>query len=100
MAETDERLDKFFNPQTDLQEALETHLKYCQSNAETREAIRHLIQYRQLLRDAEVERLEAETTSALERLQELEGELVLEEIRHFKDILVLHRRLLELNGPR
>jgi len=98
MGENNTTLDTFFHDQTDLDEALEAHLQYCESKAEILQAIHHLIEHRNLLHDAEIARLEAETTAALNHLQSLEGKHVLEEIRHFKDILNLHRRLIELNG--
>ena len=98
MTETDTSLDRFFVNNGSFEEAVTEYLKYCQSRSEMRQAINHLIEHRELLRDSQIAQLEAQAAGLLKTLQSVEREEVLEEIRSFKDILALHRRLVEING--
>jgi hypothetical protein len=62
---------------------------------ELRDLISSLIAHRQALGAAELDRLEAESRDLLARLQRVETEKVVEELRCFKDVLTLHRQLVE-----
>ena len=71
--------------------------RYSRTESEFRETIDHLIRRREMLRDAELEKLEAESDRLITALEELDREKLLEELRCFKEVLELHRRLV--NGP-
>lgn len=98
MAERNINLENFFRTPDTFDGALNDYLKYCDSTTELRAAIHHLIEYRDLLRESEISQLQTDAEGLLERLREIEKEEILAEIRAFKDILTLHRRLLEANG--
>lgn len=51
-----------------------------------------------MLRDAELDRLEAESRKLLDKLNETALRKMLEEIKSFKDVVALQRRLLEENA--
>ncbi len=73
------------------QSAEEFLAKFNSSKAELRELIDHLIQHRQLLRDAEIECLEREAQRLVERLKENKVAILVEEIDCLKDILALQK---------
>jgi len=62
-----------------------------------RETIAYLIEHRQKLRDKELVRLEKEADTLLKKLERIEQEQIVEEIKCFKEILSLQKRLIE-NG--
>lgn len=65
------------------------------ANCEIRDIISFLIMRRELIRDDALERLEKDTRALVSRLEELNGEALLEELECFKDILELHRLSIE-----
>ena len=80
------------------QETPEDFIKrYSSTETELRETIAYLINHRQLLRDAELEVLQAEAESLVKRLKDTKLKMLVEEIECFKEILALHKRLLEKN---
>ncbi len=80
------------------QESLEDFIKrYSVTETELRETIAYLINHRQLLRDAELEVLQVEAESLVKRLKDTKLKMLVEEIECFKEILDLHKRLLEKN---
>ena len=70
----------------------------CASEAELREIISYLIQNREMLRDRELERLQAEADGLLNKLRKNQQDRLLESIACFKDILALQKALLSQNG--
>ncbi len=82
----------FSNPDSD--DATRELLHWSRTTAELREAVSYLIAHREALRDAELQRLTTEARTLLSRLSELRQEALLEEIRCFKDVLLLHRKAL------
>ncbi len=69
----------------------------CASEAELREIISFLIQNREHQRDRELARLQAEADELVTRLCQNQSERLLECISCFKDIVRLHRQLVEQN---
>jgi hypothetical protein len=82
----------FSNPDND--DATRELLHWSRTGTELREAVTYLIRHREALRDNELQRLTTETRTLLSRLSELRQEALLEEIRCFKDVLLLHRKAL------
>lgn len=72
-------------------------LKHSSTRKELEETISYLIQHREMLRDVELERLEAESEKLLRKLREIDTEIILEEIQCFKEILSLQKKLIEEN---
>ena len=62
---------------------------------ELRDIIEYLIQHRELLRDAELEKLENDARTLMEKLEKSRRAALLEEISCFKEILQLHREMIE-----
>jgi len=60
-----------------------------------RETIAYLIENRQLLRDKEIARLEKESNTLLKKLEKIEQEQIIEELRCFKEALSLQKMLME-----
>jgi len=60
-----------------------------------KDLIQGLIQHRELLRDCELECLERESTKLLSSLDRNERAQLKETISCFKDVLALHKRLVE-----
>jgi hypothetical protein len=79
-------------------DAVDEFLRYCGSQRELRQTIAFLIEQRERIRDEELERLEAESQKLFERLKQTSRRKLLEEVQSFKDILTLHKKLLQLNG--
>lgn len=73
--------------------------KHSRTEEELRETISYLIQHRELIRDVELQKLEEESRKLIERLHGISREKLIEEIKCFKDILALQRRLLENGTP-
>ena len=69
--------------------------RYSRTEAELRETIDFLIRQRELLRDVEIQRLEAESQKLIEKLRETDSQKLLAEIECFKEILVLHKKALQ-----
>ena len=80
------------------EDALNELLHGAEGLGELRDVVGFLIEHRERMRDTEIERLARETAAVLERLGELRQEALLEELRSFKDILLLQRKLVEENG--
>ena len=96
-----EMTDKEFfnNYEAHEKDSLDDFIKrYSSTETELRETIAYLIDHRELLRDAELETLKAETENLIEKLKDTKRKELLEEIECFKDILALHKRLLQKNG--
>jgi hypothetical protein len=74
--------------------------RYGRTRQEFKETIAYLINNRERIRDAELERLEAETQKLIDKLKDIDREKLLEEIACFKDILILQKRLLRENGKK
>ena len=72
--------------------------RYSSTEVELRDTIAYLIRHRELIRDVELKLLEAEAQKLLEQLRGTNLKKLLAEIECFKDILVLHRRLIEKDG--
>ena len=62
---------------------------------ELADMIEYLIQHRELIRDVELQKLEEDAQALLQNLETNKRKAVLEELRCFKDILALHRELIE-----
>jgi len=75
------------------QSAEEFILRYGSTRKELKETIAFLIRHREMLRDTELERLEAESNKLLKIVRNLEVEMMLEEIRCFKEILSLQKKI-------
>lgn len=71
--------------------------KHSATQKELEEIISYLIQHREMMRDVELERLEAESKTLLDKLKKIEAEKMTEEIKCFKNVLALQKRLLEEN---
>ena len=71
--------------------------RYSSTENELRETIAYLIHHRQLLRDVELEQLQAEAENWVEKLKETKVQILLEELECFKEVLALHKRLLQKN---
>ena len=65
---------------------------------ELRDAISFLIHRRELLRDSEIEVLEAQSQLLGEKLAESRNRILIEELDCFREILRLHKRLVSENG--
>ncbi len=71
--------------------------RYSSTESELRETIAYLIQHREMIRDVELDRLEIESQKLIEKLEEINRQKLLEEIKCFKDILALQKRLIQNN---
>ncbi len=71
--------------------------RYSSTESELRETIAYLIQHREMIRDVELERLEGESQKLIEKMEDINRQKLLEEIKCFKDILVLQKRLIQNN---
>lgn len=71
--------------------------QHSSTKKELEEIISYLIQHREMMRDVELERLQAETEALLDKLKKIEAEKMMEEIKCFKEILALQKRLMEEN---
>ena len=79
----------------DNDDALESYLNLADSEAEVREMIGFLILHRQDLRDDALLALEKETEKLLEQLDMVSREKLVVELRCFKTVLRLQRRLVQ-----
>lgn len=82
----------------EMEAATEFLMRYSRTEAELRESIDFLIRHRELMRDVELDRLEADAQALLDKSNELKQHKLLEEIRCFKDVLALQKQLLRKNG--
>ncbi len=64
---------------------------------ELRETIAYLVEHREALRDADLEKLESESAKLLERLKNIETQKILVESQSFKEILSLHKSFIQKN---
>jgi len=62
---------------------------------ELREVIEFLIHHRQLVRDQVLEKLERDARELIERLERGKKVAVVEELSCFKEVLALHRQMIE-----
>ena len=75
--------------------------EYASTEIELREMIDYLIHHRQLLRDAEIDELEAELETEIAKLKDTKLKILVEEISCLRDILALHKqRCQENDQPR
>ncbi len=77
--------------------AIDELLKVTASGAELRDVISYLIRNREQLHDEEIERLERESEELIKKLNDTKRLKLLEEIKCFKDVLALHKRLFQNN---
>ena len=91
--------DEFFKKyEAHQNETIEDFIKrYSSTETELREIISYLIHHRELMRDVELERLEAEAQKLTEKLRDNDRNQLLEEISCFKDILALQKKLIQEN---
>ena len=94
------RKNDFFNSRRGFNnETAEEFLRqFGNTQRELREAIAYLIEHREMIRDAELERLEQEARKLIEELKNIDQQKLVEEIECFKDILALQKRLIQNNG--
>lgn len=71
--------------------------RYSSTQAELRDIIAYLIRHREMMRDTELEKFEAEAEELIRKLSENKTDVLLEELSCFKDILALQKKLLEQN---
>ena len=67
------------------------------ASGDVRNAIDYLVEHRTRIRDSEIARLEKESSQLLGRVQSLDREKLVEELRCFKDVLSLYRDFGEGN---
>lgn len=72
--------------------------RYSRTDDELHDTIDYLIRHRAMLRDVELKRLRSETAKLVETLRTLERDKLAEELKCFRDILALQRRLIEEGG--
>ena len=93
---TDEEFFKKY--ETYENETTEDFIKrYSSTENELKETIDYLILHREMIRDVELDRLEEESQKLIEKLHDIDREKLLEEIKCFKDILALQKRLIQTN---
>ena len=68
--------------------------RYSRTHDELRETIAYLIRHREMIKDLELKKLHAEAKQLISRLKNIDREQLIEELRCFKDILALQRRLI------
>ena len=72
--------------------------RFSTSEAELRDIIAYLIHHRELNRDMELEKLEAEADMLIEKLRDNQLARLMESIASFREILALHKKLIEENN--
>lgn len=80
--------------QTDLYSLIE---KQSASEEALRETISFLIHHRELMRDLEIEELVSNVEELEDRIADQKRNIMIEELRCFKEVMELHRRLLKKN---
>ena len=84
------------NHDPDIEETVDDYIKrHATSVEELRTAIEFLIRRRELLRDCEIELLEHESIHLEDALRSKRQQILLEELECFKEVLAIHKRLLE-----
>lgn len=73
---------------------------FCREERDLREVIEYLIAHREMIRNGELEKLEREARQLTKTLQNTHARKMLEEIRCFKDVLALQKRLVKQNDAR
>ncbi|HEV8130296.1 MAG TPA: hypothetical protein VGQ81_03530 [Acidobacteriota bacterium] len=96
MASSDEFFKKYES--YEMEAATEFLARYSRTEAELRESIDFLIRHREMMRDVELSRLEAEAHALLDKFNQVKQHKLLEEISCFKDVLSLQKQLLRKNG--
>ncbi len=71
--------------------------RHSRTRAELRQTIEFLIRHREMVRDVELQKLESQSKQFVERLREIDRQKLVEEMKCFKDVMGLQRRLSE-NG--
>lgn len=67
-------------------------------NGDVRETINYLIVHRQLLKEEAIDALKREADELQTKLQDITLRQSVEEIKHFRDVLRLHKRLVQEHG--
>ncbi|MDA2934219.1 hypothetical protein MYX82_07735 [Acidobacteria bacterium AH-259-D05] len=78
-------------------EALDEFLNLCMTENQLRETVTYLIERREQLKNEQLEKLEAESQKLIEKLKDINGLKLLEELQCFKEILALQKRLIQMN---
>jgi len=68
--------------------------RFAANRDDLKEAILYLIHRREMLRDAEIEVLEARVEELIKKVSETKKEMLLEELDCFREVIALHKRLL------
>ena len=88
-----------FDP--DTEETTDEYLaRNVSSQADLRSAIAFLIRRRELLRDCEIEVLEHHCDKLIEQIADTKHKILLEELSCFREMIRLHKRLLENDESR
>ena len=69
------------------------------TSEELRELVTSLIEHRERVRDDELGRLERESDALLNDLDQLDRKRLVAELRCFKEVVSLHRRLIRNDQP-
>ena len=93
---SDEELEKRL--QGDEKESTD-FLRGSTTRQELNDIISYLIAHRESLKAVELARLETESERLLKALRRIDAQKLIEEIHCFKEILTLHKVLIEENGP-
>lgn len=72
--------------------------RFERTGGQLREGIEHLVREREKLRDEQLASLEREAGRLVLALQNMSQRKLLRELEAFRDVMSLHRRLLEKNG--
>ncbi len=80
------------NDEKALEEFLET------VEGELQDTINYLILHRQLIKEDELEKLQAESEELLAKLRQTDQRKLLAELKCFRDVLALQKRLVQENG--
>ena len=80
----------------DTEQSVEEFIaRFGENQADIRNAITFLIHRRELLRDCEIEVLEHHCDKLIEQIASTKRKMLLEELNCFKEVLQLHKRLVE-----
>ncbi len=69
--------------------------RHVSNQVDLKNAITFLIHRRELLRDCEIEMLELHCAKLIEQIADTKHKIVLEELECFKEVITLHKRLLQ-----
>lgn len=88
---TDNKLKEY----SETEESTDEYIARCSSSEEElRETIAFLMHHTELLKDMEIEQLEAQTDELISEVADKRCEILLTELRCFKEILSLHKRFI------